>query len=223
MGKTFASVACSVVILALSACGVSDGDDDDDNGYTLLFSDNFDGGFPTGSWNITGPSASFVIDNSTGGFSPPSLQVEGGTSASAQVFANPFDAVTGLRFLVGVRLPPTGGAAGINGIPLVEIVRESTGQSAARLELNIGNSPNEASFAYFLPGRTNTEPATLGQFFAFSFTVNPDGTSNWARNGINVADDSSTALAGEIFRLRIHAVGVATWDVNYDDVEVRKY
>lgn len=238
--ETGAKTQSSTMLLVLLTLGIIFGgctlptnqdDEDNSNENTLMFSEEFDSGFPNSQWNTTGPLANFIIDNNKGGNATPSLRVVAGNNVTATMFANGWTSETGLRLMVGVALPddstPENWGHRANAMIVHIIVHEGAG--GMRAGLSFRRKESGASFGtlldyYIYPNHVYEYlnwGAVTGQFMAFAFTVNPDGSSEWSRNGVRIFTNTSTDLSDKYLKVRLQSGPLS--DVNFDDVQARVY
>lgn len=226
------NITILILVALFVGCTLFSDPKDDDNGdeYTLMFSEKFDGGFPNDQWTTTGPLDNFIIDNNKGGHETPSLRVVGGETVSATMFTNGLTSETGLRFMIGVALPDDSNPQSTIGQEtIIQIVAEEGDNVVALLAFsrNLSGASFGTQIYYSTTSGGNNEQlnwgSVTGQFMAFAFTVNPDGSSEWSRNGVRIYSNTSTSLSGIHLKVRLRGVRNTPLDVNFDDVEARVY
>lgn len=181
-------------------------------GYTVLFQDAFNS-FSSGRWSSTGTPE---LDRSTGFPHAPSLDPKGRITA----FSSSWPAAGGLQ--IGFRLNL--GDQTHAGYITAYINDDSNGIFNATLKVYGSAWSGGPAVSYKMtspagPSLSHTENLTAAyirrRFMDFMFTVHPDGTFDWSRDGVRI-QSGPVPLTTEKLRLWIEGGGYV------DDVIVRK-
>lgn len=199
-------------------------------GSGVLFQDNFSGAVLSNAWTTSIVGGTAVIDAALGQ-PAPSLHIQSDSGALGQskvTLFQPYSSSGGVSFSVMVKVENPGrGGGNTDGIDVFILDQASNNTGGV---LDIRRSPVVSSnfnILYYIhtPSPSLKRESNIGLspgFHEFRFTIFPDGTTKWFRDGVQVFSSfASTPLPVTEYQLWFEVRGIGS-SAHYDNVVVSR-